>query len=64
MTAEQSKAYLKSLTDEELRKLVDDAHKDTSEAGIKEKDSEWHQNCFAALLMCSYEMDERKIKIK
>ena len=53
-------AYLSSLTDSKLKEFCDTAYKDTCEAGNKEKDSEWHQNCFAAFYLACTEMNKRK----
>ena len=60
MTQEYCTDYLRGLTDEELKKFADTAHKDTIEACTKEKDSEWHQSCFSALYMACTELNKRK----
>jgi hypothetical protein len=60
-STEAIQGYLDDLSDEELKAAFHVAYADCMEAGEKEKDSEWHQSCFAGLLTYSTELHKRGI---
>jgi len=51
--------HLKSLSDMDLMLALDMAYEDTKKASIDEKESEWHQSCFAALFLYADEIKRR-----
>mgnify|MGYP001612920045 CR=1 FL=1 len=55
---------LKALTADELIAWAKTANEDCIEAGSTERDSDWHQACFAACCMFSKEMTRRGIDMR
>ncbi|PZP97534.1 MAG: hypothetical protein DI587_17195 [Variovorax paradoxus] len=57
--AAESLAYIGSMSDDELDQWMAEAHADTIKAGTEERDSEWHQACFCALVVLCQEKSRR-----
>jgi len=54
--------YLKSLTDNELIKKTDMCQKDLELASGEQNNTDWHQECFAAMIVYGGEMRKRGLK--
>jgi hypothetical protein len=54
---------LESMTDEQILRAAEVAAKDCNEAGLAERNSEWHECCFAAVVVLSQEMARRGISL-
>lgn len=52
------------LSDAELRMSADKCYADVCAAASVQKDSEWHQACFAALFLLCEEMTRRGLKFE
>ena len=62
MTNEQVKEYIAALSDQQLLDSFDEAVSDCKQAGEEDKDSERHQECFAAVMYLSHEVGNRKLR--
>ena len=54
--------YLKTLNNDQLIDALNKAAQDLEIAAEKEKDSEWHQACFAGLMTYALEADKRGLR--
>lgn len=54
--------YLKTLSNEDLLIRADTAHDDLHKAAEEDRDSEWHQQCFAGLFYYCTELNRRGLK--
>lgn len=61
MTTQEIADYLAEKSDEELKAAFKDAESDLAEAAAQQHGSEWHQSCFAALLIYGGELAKRGI---
>ena len=59
----QIKAYLNSLSDEQLQLSLGNALLDLKAASDSAPNSEWHQECFAAMFYYGEEFNRRGLKI-
>ncbi len=55
--------HLAGLSDSELVAAMEQAYADCDKAGKEEKDSEWHQACFAGLMLYVFEINKRGIVV-
>jgi hypothetical protein len=55
--------YMESLTDDELKAAFKAAEADLAEASTQEPNSEWHQSCFAGLVLYGAELTKRGIRL-
>lgn len=55
----QHVAHLKTLSDADLRAFMAQAEIDNFAAATADKDSDWHQSCFAALYVACLEASDR-----
>lgn len=55
--------HLAGLNDTELVAAMEKARDDCEKAGAKEKESEWHQACFAGLMCYVFEAQKRGIVV-
>lgn len=60
-TNEEVRAYLSSLSTIDLQQSLATAVVDLREAAEKETDLEWHESCFAAVILYSQEISRRNI---
>jgi hypothetical protein len=58
-----SKEYLSSLSDDELREHIVMAKVDLTVAAEDSPESEWHQACFAGLVMLAQEASKRGLTL-
>lgn len=56
--------YISDLSREDLIAKFDQAKQDLEEAATSQRNSEWHQECFAACLLLGDEMRKRKIDLR
>jgi hypothetical protein len=56
---DQVMAYVHSMTNDELIKLHTVAYHDLEQAALEDPNSEWHQSCFAAVVIFSQELVAR-----
>lgn len=61
--SEQIEEHMEALNDVELERRLRVARDDLSEAANTEKDSEWHQACFAGFIAYVIEANKRGIRI-
>lgn len=54
--------YLQSLTNEELVESFETAKTDLEEVSDEDRNSEWHEACFAAVIVYGNEVVRRGIK--
>lgn len=54
-----AREQIATLTDEELRTAINEASDDLKKASKDEPESEWHEACFAAVILFSQEMSRR-----
>lgn len=59
MTGVSTQELLDDMTDFELLAWYDEAKKNLENVADKERDSEWHNTCFAALFVIRTEMNKR-----
>jgi HEPN domain-containing protein len=52
-----------AMSDDELRAFFDEAKADLTAAARDEPESEWHQSCFAAVMLAAMEAQARGIKL-
>lgn len=50
-------------SDDDLRTTFVEAKRDLEQAARDEPESEWHQGCFAAVILLSREMAARRLKL-
>jgi len=55
--------YMNNLTDAELRQQTLECVGDLAKAAEEYPNTEWHEACFAALVLFSGEWDKRQIKL-
>lgn len=53
--------YLAGLSDAELNAAADEAMSDLQEAAAQQNESEWHEQCFAAVILFGMELKRRGI---
>jgi hypothetical protein len=56
-------SVIKEMSNEELKAFVKEAGEDLEKAAETERNSEWHEACFAAVLMGTMEMNRRGIQM-
>lgn len=61
MTNEQITEHLSELSEEALKSAFKQAESDLAEAAAQQPNSEWHQSCFAGLLIYGGELAKRGI---
>lgn len=61
--SEQIEDHMATLSDAELERRIRVARDDLAEAANTEKDSEWHQACFAGFIAYAHEAKKRGIRI-
>jgi len=62
ITQEQLNEYLSTLTNTELTSLLDTAYNDLKKVSKGEPNSDWHSECFAAVVVLCQESNKRGIK--
>lgn len=58
------KERLEAMSNDELIAFAEQAEADTVLAATFDNNSEWHEACFAALALASFEMSARGITVK
>lgn len=56
--------WLKSLKDEQLKEFSEQVYADLEKASIEENNSEWHESCFAVMVVVAQEATRRGIKLR
>jgi len=59
MTEQEQQEYLDNLSDDELRSAIEVAKLDLQAASEEQRNSEWHEACFAGLLTYLHEAQSR-----
>lgn len=59
----EAQEHLNNLNDTELVAAMEQAYADCEKAGQEEKESEWHQACFAGLMTYVFEIQKRGIVV-
>lgn len=63
MSNEEAQEYLADMSDSDLVAALDVAKTDLTQAAATQPESEWHQSCFAGVLMFCMEMQKRGINV-
>lgn len=62
MSMTDVEVVMSSFTDDELRTQAIDCRNDLKKAAEYQPESEWHETCFAAMLIYAQEMNRRGLK--
>jgi len=63
MNLEEIKTMIKKLDDPTLIEYFQIAKSDCESASVNDPNSDWHEQCFSAVLVLSQEMIERKLSL-
>lgn len=61
MSAQEIADHLSDLDDDALKAAFKEAENDLAEAAAQQPNSEWHESCFAALMIYGGELAKRRI---
>lgn len=62
MTHEELMTELAALSDDQLLAAFDEAREDLAQAAHDDSNSEWHQCCFAGVVIYAQELSDRGIR--